>query len=64
MFAKLGPLRDDVDVERHLHATLADIVRSASLSQTVKGIFTAGLQRSVVYAWEKVQKKLSASKAK
>ena len=56
-------MRGDADVERELKAALADTVRASSSAQSIKGIFTAGLQRAVRYAAEKVKKKLGAGKS-
>lgn len=41
----------------NIRAALASIVASAATSQTVKGLFTAGLRKSSVYAWNKVSKR-------
>lgn len=40
--------------------TIRDIVARPALTQSIKGILTGGLVKSVKYAAEKFQKKLSA----
>lgn len=40
-----------------IRTALASIVASAATSQTIKGLFTAGIRKSTVYAWNKVSKR-------
>lgn len=39
---------------------VAAVVQSSSTSQSLKGLLTAGVRKSAVYAAEKVQKKLKS----
>jgi hypothetical protein len=47
-----------------LEAALKDIVARSSTTQTIKGVLTAGLCKSVVYAGEKVKKMLAGGRKK
>ncbi len=44
------------DAEREIRKAISDIVHASSVSQTQKGLFSAGLLKSVEYVWEKLKK--------
>ncbi|XP_045132824.1 phosphatidate cytidylyltransferase, mitochondrial-like isoform X1 [Portunus trituberculatus] len=46
----------DTDVEDVIHKGIQDIVKISSLTQSIKGILTAGATKSVRYSWSKVKK--------
>lgn len=50
----------DSNCADYVRQSIADIVKSSSRSQSVKGIFTAGIVKSVLYGSRKVQKMLDS----
>lgn len=54
----LGAVAHDPDVNIIVENALRQIVASSSVRQSAKGIVTAGLMKSVVYSYNKVQKML------
>lgn len=46
----------DTDVEDVIHKGIQDIVKISSLTQSIKGILTAGAIKSIRYSWSKVKK--------
>lgn len=47
---------DQPDFKEVLRARIADIVREPTRTQSLKGIYTAGISRSIRYVWSKVSK--------
>lgn len=61
---RLGPLtgrEDAATLHRRLATTVGAIVRYPSVVQTAKGVATAGVVKSVRYAWEKKRKHWASS---
>ncbi len=50
--------RSDGDVSGAVQQAIFDMVQSASRAQSIKGVFTAGLGRSLIYGWDKFRKRL------
>lgn len=46
----------DTDVEDVIDKGIQDIVKISSLTQSIKGILTAGAMKSLRYSWSKVKK--------
>jgi translocator assembly and maintenance protein 41 len=45
-----------LDYQRVVRESLATIVKRASIRQSAKGVFTAGLLKTVKYSWRKLAK--------
>uniref|UniRef100_A0A8D8LK00 Phosphatidate cytidylyltransferase, mitochondrial n=1 Tax=Cacopsylla melanoneura TaxID=428564 RepID=A0A8D8LK00_9HEMI len=56
----LGAVAQDPDVNLIVEHVLRQIVSSSSINQSIKGIATAGLVKSVVYSYNKVQKMVAS----
>lgn len=50
----------DIDCDTNVDIALRNIVWNSSVSQSLKGILTAGLFKSVVYSWRKVRKMMAS----
>jgi translocator assembly and maintenance protein 41 len=60
----LRGLASDSDCEDELRNALEGIVKQSSWSQSIKGIFTAGLFKSIRYSANKLKKMLKSKKSK
>jgi translocator assembly and maintenance protein 41 len=52
------------NTSNNIESALSQLVQSTSTTQTLKGLLTAGVTKSVQYAWEKIQKASAAEKPK
>ncbi|XP_033207333.1 phosphatidate cytidylyltransferase, mitochondrial [Belonocnema kinseyi] len=60
----LRALAHDPDCSETLDQCLREIVWKSSVSQSLKGILTAGLYKSVKYSWAKIVKMMSSNEQK
>jgi hypothetical protein len=51
-----GASDEDAKINAYLRASIAATVRASSFAQSAKGVLTAGIVKSVVYAARKVMK--------
>lgn len=57
-------MAQDVDCKEYIGKSIAGIVKKSSWSQSVKGIWTAGLRKSIKYSLSKVKKMLKGMRSK
>jgi len=57
-------MAQDGNCREYVAESVANIVKKSSRSQSIKGILTAGLRKSVKYSYSKVRKMLKAQKTK
>jgi hypothetical protein len=62
IFHELSQSKHKHELHRLLHDSLAAIVRWPSFTQSIKGIFTVGIVKSIGYAVQKILKATRASK--
>lgn len=53
----------DSHIDKHVLQTMSKIVATSSIKQTIQGLFSAGIVKSVYYGFEKIMKRFGAGAA-